>query len=252
MKAYWAQTFLCFLALFVFLPAVAPAQMANEKSSPFEALRWNGDSPEVMVQSTWYRPITIHGVEIDAIVTYCNQEYGRRAKKRFGEDLPVVLQRMGHPLPAAVNLTLIRISDGSEVTLTNVPSTRHNRNAIWQSNQKANGNDRPARKRQSQTHLSREKALADLAEFEQRLDDQFAYRHWKGIDLSAQLDTIRSSLKDQVKIEDLNLQLHLLMMTFGNGHAGARSRHAMRSERYPPFLLADASNGGGRFQTRSI
>ena len=243
MKTYWTRTVFLLLMLLAILPSVASAQMADKKSSPFEALRWNEDSPEVMVQSTWYQPVAIQGVGIQEVLAYCKEQYGSRSKKRFGEDLPVALKGMGHLLPTTVNLKLIRLKDGVEVTLTGVPSTKRNRTAIWQSNQEANENDRQARKRPSQTHLSREEALADIAEFEKRLNDQFSYRHMRGIDLATELDTIRSSLGEQVEIQDLGLQLHILMMTFGDGHAGGRSRHAKRPERYPPFLLSDASNG---------
>ena len=236
------------LMLLAFTPAAAIAQMADEKSSPFEALRWNEDFPEVMVQSIWYRPVSIQGVEIDAIMAHCKKAHGRRAKKRFGEDLPVILQEMGHSLPAVVDLKLVRLDDGVEVILTDVPSTKRNRTAIWQSNRERDQTNRRTQTRSSTSHLSRQEALADIAELKNRLDDQFAYRHLKDIDLLGQLDPICTSLEDQVKIEDLSLKLHLLMMTFGDGHAGVRSQYAIRATHYPPFLLADAANGTVAFK----
>lgn len=227
------------LTLFAVNPAIASAQMADKKSSPFEALRWNGDSPEVMVKSTWYRPIVINGVDIEEVLSYCKKQYGSRAQKRFGEDLPVVLQGMGHPLPATVDLKLVRLDDGVEVTLFKVPSTRSNRKAIWQSNQES----AVSLQRQTSGRISREEALADLAEFEIRLDDQFSYRHLRGIDLPSELEKIYSTFGDQVEINDLAWQLHILMMKFGDGHAGVRSRYMKQPSQYPPFLLEQTNNG---------
>ncbi len=71
------------VAFFIISPSIASAQMADKKSSPFEALRWNGDSPEVMIQSDWYRPLTIQGVDIENILAFCKDRYGGKAKKRF-------------------------------------------------------------------------------------------------------------------------------------------------------------------------
>ncbi|MDG1837264.1 MAG: hypothetical protein P8I91_00490 [Phycisphaerales bacterium] len=65
---------LTLLALLTIVPTIASAQSADKKSSPFEALRWNGDSPEIMVQDTWYRPVTLDGIEIKSIVAYCKQK----------------------------------------------------------------------------------------------------------------------------------------------------------------------------------
>ena len=230
----------CLLAC---LTSVANAQMAHQKSSPFEALRWNGDVPEVMVDDVWYSPVEIQGVEIEAVLDFCRKVHRDRTKKRFGEDLPVVLQSMGHSMPARVDLKLIRLSDGKTVNLSDVPSTRENRDSIWLSNQEARGRNPQDTRRRTSSELSRKEALEDLVEFERRLDDQFAYRHLRDVDLPAELDRIRSGLGERVDVGDLALQLHQVMMMFGDGHAGARSRHMRQPRRFPPFLLEDAAGG---------
>ena len=58
------------LLILAFLPGMAMAQEAEEKTSPFEALRWNGDAPEVMVRGTWYRPLAIHGVKVEEVLAF--------------------------------------------------------------------------------------------------------------------------------------------------------------------------------------
>ena len=173
------------------------------------------------------------------MLDFCRKVHRDRTKKRFGEDLPVVLQSMGHSMPARVELKLIRLSDGKTVNLSDVPSTRENRDAIWRSNQEARGRNPEAMRRRTSSELSRREALEDLVEFERRLDDQFAYRHLRDVDLPAELDRIRSGLGERVDVGDLALQLHQVMMMFGDGHAGVRSRHMRQPERFPPFLLED-------------
>ena len=222
-------------------------------TTPFEALRWKDDAPEVMVQSVWYRPVAIQGIDVADVLASCKQWEGSRFKKRFGEDLPTVMQMMGHALTDPVELKLVRVDDGVEVTLTDVPSTRSNRTAIWTANRKArNGNrntiyPQSSRIREGQPRISgqisREDALADLAELQERLDDQFAYRNLRDIDLQAELERIQQSLGNEVTIKELTWQLHELMMTFGDGHASVRSDDMEPYGMYTPFLLEDASDG---------
>ena len=150
---------------------------------------------------------------------------------------------MGHTVPEQVDLSLIRLEDGEPVELTGIAMTRENRQAIWSSNQGAQDRNRGQRRRAVAPQISREHALADIAEFQQRLDDQFAYRHLKGVQLDAELDELRSELEAKVQVKELAKQLHQLMMQFGDGHAGARSSFEERPSHYPPCLLADAANG---------
>ena len=234
---------ICVLVVFSLSPETAWAQQAKNGTSPFEALRWNNDAPEVMVQGTWYQPVAIHGVNVDEILTFLAKVQPGRVQKRFGEDLPDYMRRMGHTVPAQVDLSLIRLEDGEPVELTGIAMTRENRQAIWRSNQGAQDRNRGQRRRTVAPQISREHALADIAEFQKRLDDQFAYRHLKNVQLDAELDELRSTLKAKVEVKELAKQLHQLMMQFGDGHAGARSSFDDRPSQYPPCLLADTANG---------
>lgn len=231
------------VAFFIISPSIASAQMADKKSSPFEALRWNGDSPEVMVHSDWYRPLAIQGVDIENILAFCKDRYGGKAKKRFGEDLPVALQAMGHPLPASVTLKLQRIKDGEVFMLVDIPSSTRNRKAIWSSNQKTREDSRDPRRQRNPAIISRQEAMADLVAFKTQLDDQFAYRHLRDVDVDAELARIGFSLGEQAEVSDLTIQLHKLMMSFGDGHARVRSRHMPQPRSHPPFLLEETSKG---------
>ena len=231
------------------LPGVGWGQNADSKSSPFEQLRWVDDAPEVLVQSEWYTPIAIQGVDVKKILDFCQRQWPGRMKKRFGEDIPVALELMGHPLPVKVDLTLVRLSDDQKLELNGIEMSRSNRTAIWQANQQPQGPN-PPRVRQPQrppVKISHEKALADITQFQKQLDDQFAYRHLRGIDLAAELDAVRANLRQDIAPPELGSQLNVVLAKFGDGHASVHSRMAERSSLYPPFLLQDTEGGAIAF-----
>ena len=226
------------LLIVAFLPEMAMGQQAEDKTSPFEGLRWNGDTPEVLVQGDWYRPLVIHDVPVDDILAFIARTQPGRVEKRFGEDLPEMIRNMGRAIPARVDLTLVRLADGQRVELVGVPSTRENRTAIWGSNR--NDPDEPPIGR---TRIPRKQALADMMEFRHRLDDQFAYRHWKNVPLDAELSRIAESLEATVEVDELAKELHRLLMRFGDGHAVVRSPFESLGSHYLPFLMADSADG---------
>ena len=229
------------------LTTTAWAQKAADKSSPFEAVRWNDDAPEVKVGGVWYRPVAIEGIDVEEILTFCTKKYGSRDKKRFGEDLPPAIKAMGHPpLPNRVELRLIRLDDGEDVTLHDVPSTIENRRAILLYN-RSNGIGNPPRSsrtsRPSKKWITYDEAVADLVELQDRLDDQFAYRHLRDVDLEVEIARIQLAMDGRVDVEQLTGQLRKLMMRFGDGHAGVRSEFESRPPRYTPFLLGEVDGG---------
>ena len=219
------------------VPAHA-GQDAEDKTSPFASLRWNGDVPEVQVQGDWYRPLVIHDVGVEDILAFLERTQPSRVRKRFGEDLPQTIRNMGRVIPARVDLTLVRLADGVRVELAAVACTKANRRAIWRSNQDAPDEDRAIASR-----IPRARALADLLEFQGRLDDQFAYRHLKDLPLDAELRRIADSFGATVEIGELSDALHLVLMRSGDGHAMVRSPVGSRESGHLPFLLAEVGGG---------
>ena len=107
--------------LLLLRPAPAHAgQDAEDKTSPFASLRWNGDVPEVLVQGDWYRPLVIHDVGVEDILAFLRRTQPSRVRKRFGEDLPETIRNMGRMIPARVDLTLVRLAAGERVELAAV------------------------------------------------------------------------------------------------------------------------------------
>ena len=222
------------------------AQNAPSKASPFEQMRWVNGQPEVYVQSKWYKPVAINGVDVQEILDFCNRQWPGLKEKRFGEDLVEAMKRMGHKVPVNVDLALIRLSDQANVTLKMVAMTNENRNWIRDAR---NGNLRGRQPRapavqKPASRLSKEMALADILEFQSKLNDQFAYLNLRGIDLEAELNEVRWRIKKRgITPAELAEQLNTVLAKFGDGHAGVFSRMAERPAKYPPFLLQDAEGG---------
>ncbi len=235
-----ARPVLFVLALLLLLrPAPAHAgQDAQDKTSPFEALRWNGDVPEVLVQGDWYRPLLIHDVGVEDIIAFLERTQPGRVRKRFGEDLPEMMRKMGRVIPARVDLTMVRLADGARVRLAAVPCTKENRRSIWSSNREA-----PDEGRAIASRIPRAEAIADLLEFRRRLDDQFAYRHLKDLSLDAELQRVADSFGATVEVGELSDALHLILMRSGDGHSMVRSPLGSKASGHLPFLLADAGGG---------
>jgi hypothetical protein len=216
-------------------------QSSERKTSPFDGMRWKDGKPDVQVEETWYRPTSIHGTAVEDILAYCEKTWPGMRERRFAEDLVEAMEGMGVELPQAVDLGLVRLADGEEVTLEGVPMTRAKRNALRDS-RKAPKGSRPSSSLPPE-RLSRTAALADLEEFRERLEDQFAYLHMKGVDLKGALDDLAGSFEDEVSSVELANGLHRILMMFGDGHARVSSPYTPRPELFPPVLLVEAEGG---------
>ena len=230
------------LALVLSLASLVP-QDVDEKSSPFDGLRWSGDQPEVQVDGTWYEPVAIDGVDVDEILTLADT-WSPGREKRFAEDLVPILMRLEWKGDRVVDLDLRSLEDGSAVRIEGVEMTRSKREAL-----RASRNTREssgARRPSPPTSISREDARADIEAFGAGLKDQFAYLGLGEVDLDRELAQIREGIDGgQVDILELRLELHRLLMRFGDGHAQVRSNLPLgqRGDKYLPFLLVEAEGG---------
>jgi len=220
-------------ALLLSTLALFAAQDHDVKASPFDGLRWQGDSPEVLLGDTWYVPVSIDELAVDEILATCERRWPGGVRKRFGEDLVEAMVLMGWEGDLEVSLELRRVSDGSVVQLAGVEMTGARRRTIWDG----------ARATPPTRAFTAEMALVDVDRFEAGLRERFAYLSMRGIDLGKALAPVRASLEGQVDVEDLALQLHRVLMRFGDGHASVRAPGGAGETVFLPFLLADAKGG---------
>ena len=100
------------------------------KLSPFTAVRWQNDTPEVQIEGEWFTLVSLDGLAAEDIVTYCKREYADKWQTRFGEDLVEVLEGMGHHPEDTVNLVALPIGSTTPRTFDNIRMTYDNRRAI--------------------------------------------------------------------------------------------------------------------------
>jgi hypothetical protein len=100
------------------------------KVAPYDAIRWDGTTPEVRVDEKWYRLLDIDRVSAESIVSFCRGRWPQIWKKRFEEDLYQAMSRMGRPPRDRVDLALVDLATGAEVLKTGVPMTKENRRRI--------------------------------------------------------------------------------------------------------------------------
>ncbi|MDE0892180.1 MAG: S41 family peptidase [Planctomycetota bacterium] len=230
------------LALVLSLASLVP-QDVDEKSSPFDGLRWSGDQPEVQVDGTWYEPVAIDGINVEEILTLADT-WSPGREKRFAEDLIPMLVRLEWKGDGKVDLDLRSLKDGSAVRLEGVEMTRAKRQAL-----RAAGAARELSSARRPTALSRisvEDAQRDIEAFGAGLKDQFAYLGLGEVELDRELAQIRDGMAGvQVDVLELRLELHRLLMRFGDGHAQVRSNLPLGEpgDKYLPFLLVESAQG---------
>lgn len=116
---------------------------AFPKKSPFAAVRWRDFDPEVRVGKEWFTLVSLDGIAVGDVVTFCRRTYKDRWQMRFEEDLVEVLFRMGHEPKDAVQLVVRPLGSSETRTLEHVAMTEANRRAI----KAAAGADRRAKQK---------------------------------------------------------------------------------------------------------
>jgi hypothetical protein len=101
--------------------------------SPFSAVRWKGSVAEVEVGNAWYELISLDDIPAHTLVDFCKERYHRIWRKRFEEDLGIVLVEMGKPGHAEGEtgpLTVRELATGKTIVLKNVTWSFANRMAV--------------------------------------------------------------------------------------------------------------------------
>lgn len=224
------------------------AQKHPNKASPFDAIRWVEEEPQVQIAGAWYTPVAIDDVEVDIILAFCKKRWPGQLQKRFAEDLMEAMALLGQKPGNSVTLRLELIGDEKEITLEGVPNTLDKRQQLWRDRRQQQPELTPLRPPPS--WLSKKQVRQEIATFAVALRDQFAYLELKGIDLDQAIEEcIRSQysrgLPERMPPVDLVMILHRALMRFGDGHARVSSSNFRIGEGSPyiPFLLSESKDG---------
>jgi hypothetical protein len=233
-------------ALVTFAAAwLAAALAAQEVSrdgprvSPFRGMRAAGDGIEVQVGGdTWFALEGVAGVDTATLLREGRRLCGDRAWKRLTEDLPALLDAMGHDVDNAVDLKLRDLVTGEIKELPAVPMTAENRARVRAANQRIEALENPAA-----TTLPEADVRADLQELRRLLDEQFAYRELRQVDLDALLQKERKALgSGPVDTAVFARAVDRILRAFGDGHSRADGVPPA-SDTFLPFLVQQVAGG---------
>ena len=100
------------------------------KESPFAAIRWRADEPEVQLDDGWYKLLAIDEHSVEEILNFSRETEGTVWRKRFEEDLVELLSKMGSPPGDRVTLRIQSLDSNQTWEREGVPMTEENRDAI--------------------------------------------------------------------------------------------------------------------------
>lgn len=99
------------------------AQYAPAKTSPFDAVRADGNKTMVLVEGQWYETLAIGGIPSTLPIEYCRYKYKDNWVYYFSEQLVEVMRNIKQPLLKNIELQLLK---GNErVTKKAVMSAEH-------------------------------------------------------------------------------------------------------------------------------
>lgn len=101
------------------------------KKSPFNAVRWQGDEPEVRLDDEWFKLVSLNDIPASEIVAFSRRIFEDQWQQRFEEDLVELLAHMKHPPADTVKLVVQSLTTSKTSVREDVPMTEENRSAIY-------------------------------------------------------------------------------------------------------------------------
>lgn len=116
------------LCLAIAIPSYAQLQPAKEKSSPFSAVKQDGQRTMVLVEGSWYEILAIKGMAASHVIGFCQASYGDNWIRAFSEDIVAIMKKLKTPLDEVVELQLL---DGGQRIPKKVLVSKKNYTAAW-------------------------------------------------------------------------------------------------------------------------
>jgi hypothetical protein len=214
--------------------------------SPFRGMRAVEKGIEVQVaDDTWFALESIAGVDTATLLREAERLCGKDAWKRLTEDLPALLEAMGHKPGETVDLKVRDLKTREVRELPAVKMTEENRRRLRRANRNAQAN---AAEAAAPSTVSAADARADLAELRGLLDEQFAYRELRKVDLDKLLQAAGASLgSDAVDAVAFARIVDRILRAFGDGHSRVDGVQPV-SATFLPFLVQEVAGGHVAFR----
>lgn len=234
------------------LPTARPAAAQDVSRdgpaiSPFRGMRPQGGGLEVQVDGdTWFALESLNGIATATLLRESHRLCGPNWWKRLTEDLPALLEAMGHDVPPAADLELRDLGTGRVFARRGVPMTHANRRRLWEANQHLRVATAPA---VAQRELAAADAHADLAELRALLDERWSYRGLRDVDLDALVvSALRRLGSGTVALPDLCAEVERILLACGDGHSRVGPGQVAPAEAFLPFLVQRTEGGHAAFR----
>jgi hypothetical protein len=248
MRSPFRALFRALLPAWLAAAACAQVDLRGAHVSPFRAMRAVEAGIEVQVDSdTWFALEAVHGVDTAELLRESRRPCGELWWKRVTEDLPALLGAMGHPIDGdAVDLELRDLRTGDVTQRRALPMTKANRDRLRDANAgRRRGPVSPA----PAAVLAAADARADLEALRRLLDERFAYRELRKVDLDALLAAAAQRLGDgDVRREALAREVDRVLRAFGDGHSRLRGSRGAEGTQFLPFLVQGTKRGLAAFR----
>ncbi len=100
--------------------------------SPFEGVRWNGESPDVEVEGKWFGLVGVGKYSVERLVGFAKESEGKDWKKRFEKDFVALAGLMGVEVDREVVPLWLKDLGTEKVRMREVMMTEENRRAVME------------------------------------------------------------------------------------------------------------------------
>jgi hypothetical protein len=254
------RPFLSLLLCLAMTDATAAAQRDKTREvardgprlSPFGGVRAVKDGLEVQVaDDAWFALESLAGIDTATLLARSKELCGHDWWKRITEDLPALLAAMDLEVGTTVDLQLREPATGRTVTLAGVPMTEVNRARLLAANQAGAAPD-GAPPEAAPATLAVADARTDLADLRRLLDERFAYRELRKLDLDALFadaahrlsgDRVSDDRGAAVERTQLLREVDRILRALGDGHSRLAAGQLPPGSGYLPFLVQRAQGG---------
>ncbi len=236
--------------------SLLPAQISPEGPavSPFRGMRKVDSGIEVQVlDDTWYSLESVAGVDTATLLKEAKRLCRRGNDwKRITEDLPALLDAMGHEYTGTADVKVRSLVTGKKQTFEAVAMTHANRRRVKEMQRDDTRKQRLPVLGQlfaDRALVPAAKAREDLTVLKKLLDTRFAYRELRGVDLDGLLREATTNINDAgVSSSDFRKSVDGVLRAFGDGHSrlgGGGLGNAL----WMPFLIQEVDGGHIAFQS---
>lgn len=244
-----ARTFALFVALASWLLPLRAQDISptGPALSPFAGMRLEGGVLQVQVDDdTWYRLQSIEAIDGKTLVDEAQRRCGSKWWKRLTEDLPALLAAIDKAPGATVDLQLQQLDDGQLVERTAVLMTHEKRQNL----RRVHGGKNPLPVLTTAMFagaLPAADVAADLVVLRQLLDEHFAYRHLRDVDLDALLQGVRERATQGLSHTQFAAEVDRILRRFGDGHSRLSGGQTDESPLSLPLLVQQVQGGHAAF-----